>query len=339
MVNIYLSSHSSIIHVSGEKDEWTINDLDLEKGEIQSLAVDPFSGVIYAGTFDHGLYRSENGGESFERIGEDILHDRVTSLHVAPLKDGGTYGTLYVGMEPSELFQSADGGETWKQLPALTELPSKKEWSFPPRPETHHVKDITTSYQDHGLLLAGIELGGVMRSLGNGETFEDRKEGSQFDVHNIVTHPIEEQYIYEAGGGGFAYSEDMGEGWKTDNTGLGAFTYLVQTAVDPADSKAVIVAGAKGPGSAYVPDTAEYRLFRKRGNEAFEQVEEGLPEAEGTTVPHLLTHTGEPGVFYAVFNRGIYRSQDQGKTWQVLPLEWPPFLQKQPIVAACLKEI
>ncbi|RNA66823.1 WD40/YVTN/BNR-like repeat-containing protein [Alteribacter keqinensis] len=339
MVNIYFSSHGSIVHVVGEGDSWSVNDVDLEKGDIQSLAVDPYSGAIFAGTFDHGLYRSENGGETFERIGEDVLHERVTALHVAPLQGGGTYGTLYAGTEPSELYRSADGGETWKRMPALTELPSKSEWSFPPRPETHHVQAIATNYHEPGLILAGIELGGVMRSVDSGDTFEDRKEGSQFDVHDIVLHPIEKDVIYEAAGGGFAVSQDAGRTWSTDNQGLGDFTYLVQAATDPSDHNVVIAAGAEGPGTAYVPDTARYRLFRKEGTSPWERIADGLPEEEGTTVPHLLTHTGEPGAFYAVCNRGIYRSADQGESWTELPLEWPPFLQKQRINAACIKEI
>jgi hypothetical protein len=41
-------------------------------------------------------------------------------------------GAVYAGTEPSALFRSDDGGETWRELTALLELPSRPTWSFPP---------------------------------------------------------------------------------------------------------------------------------------------------------------------------------------------------------------
>ena len=49
---------------------------------------------------------------------------------------------VYAGTEPSNLYRSEDGGETWQLLPELRQLPSEPRWSFPPRPWTHHVSTI-----------------------------------------------------------------------------------------------------------------------------------------------------------------------------------------------------
>ena len=42
--------------------------------------------------------------------------------------------------EPSRLFRGGDKGESWRELKALVELPSRPHWSFPPRPWTSHVR-------------------------------------------------------------------------------------------------------------------------------------------------------------------------------------------------------
>jgi hypothetical protein len=40
-------------------------------------------------------------------------------------------GAVYAGTEPSALFRSDDGSETWRELTALLELPSRPTWAFP----------------------------------------------------------------------------------------------------------------------------------------------------------------------------------------------------------------
>ena len=43
------------------------------------------------------------------------------------------------GTEPSALFISEDSGETWERREGMEKLPSANRWSFPPRPDCHHV--------------------------------------------------------------------------------------------------------------------------------------------------------------------------------------------------------
>ena len=73
---------------------------------------------------------------------------------------------------PSRARSSAatTGARRGDELDALLELPSRPTWSFPPRPWTSHVRWIAPSPHDAGLLLVGIELGGLMRSTDGGET-------------------------------------------------------------------------------------------------------------------------------------------------------------------------
>jgi hypothetical protein len=47
---------------------------------------------------------------------------------------------VWVGTEPSEVWRTGDAGSTWEQTSRLETLSSSSEWSFPPRPDTHHVR-------------------------------------------------------------------------------------------------------------------------------------------------------------------------------------------------------
>jgi hypothetical protein len=48
---------------------------------------------------------------------------------------------------------------------------------------------------------------------------------------------------------------------------------------------------------------------------------DGLPDPEGTV--RAVLAPGGPGEFYALTNRGLYRSRDAGGSWARLPVEWP----------------
>jgi photosystem II stability/assembly factor-like uncharacterized protein len=86
----------------------------LEDPTIWDLAFDPFDPqVLYAATFPGGLYRSKDGGASWEQIvaGMDP-NEPVDDI----LPDPKHQGTIYAGSRFSGVFMSTDGGETWQAI-------------------------------------------------------------------------------------------------------------------------------------------------------------------------------------------------------------------------------
>jgi hypothetical protein len=81
--------------------------------------------------------------------------------------------------------------------------------------------------------------------------------------------------------------------------------------------------GGLGPQHVHFPVLAESYLYRRTANTPWQMVTEGLPEPKGTIAHILKTHEEEPGVFYAASGRGVYRSADQGQTWQRLGITIP----------------
>lgn len=304
--------------------------LSLEGSGAQCIAVDPHDpNRVFVGTFDQGLWRSGDGGESWERVGEGnrgIAESRVLSVAVSPSDRPGGVSTVFAGTEPSLLYRSDDDGKSWHASSKLTELPSAPGWSFPPRPWTHHVRWIAPHHTDPALVFVGIELGGVMRSHDGGETWEDRKPGSYHDSHAVLTHPTAADRVYEAAGEGVAFSSDGGDTWRPVDAGKER-RYTVGLAVDPVDPDLWYVSAASGPGAAYRTDGQSAAiLYRKRGESPWEAVTgNGVLAAPNPLMPiALLTFPGQANLLLAGFVNGeIALTEDAGDTWRRLALKLP----------------
>lgn len=269
-------------------------DLVLEERGARCLAVDPADPeTLYVGTDDAGLFKSVNGGRSWDHL-SGIGHPRITAIAVSSID-----GAIYAGTEPSSLFVSQDGGRSWRELEGMKNLPSAPTWSFPPRPWTSHVRSIALSYENPGLILAGIELGGVVRSTDGGETWQDQRPGAQPDCHALATHPSAPGVVYEAAGGGFAQSRDFGDTWEGMYDGLG-HRYAWGLAVDGSDPELVHLSAASGPGRAHGGGPSDAAIYCRVKGGPWEPVLEHLSE-----FPYALaTDPKSPGSLYAGFGDG-----------------------------------
>lgn len=327
------TAEKSIFQVSLLNDNWIIEEFATNY-HFHCLATDPKNnGRVYGGTFDHGLLISDDYGESWEPAGEGIFHTRVLSVSVSPTEFINGYHVVWAGTEPSGLFRSEDGGKTWTHFPNLLKLPSEPTWSFPPRPETHHVRSIQPDLHDENRIYVGIELGGVMKSEDQGKTWVDRKKGSQYDCHTLTMTEQAKGRVYEAAGGGFAETIDHGETWTTNNDGLNDYTYLVDVTVDPTNPNIIIASAAKSAYTAYQPDRAHSVIVRKEEDNDWQITDDGLPERDGSSVFLLASELSQNEVhtFYALNNTGIYQSKNSGRKWNKLNVNWPEKLQSKRI--------
>jgi len=301
MIRLYAAADSAVTMVENGRVERT-----LEGRGARCLAVDPDDpDTLYVGTSDEGLFKSTAGGRSWDRL-SGIEHPRVTAVAVSPAD-----GALYAGTEPSALFVSRDGGASWRELEGLRKLPSAPTWSFPPRPWTSHVRAISLSYTDPDLVVAGIELGGIVRSPDGGETWQDQRPGAYADCHSLAAHTSSPEMLYEAAGGGFAESEDFGESWHAADEGMGLH-YVWGLAVDSEDPALIFASAAPGPGRAHGSGFSDAAIYRRRDGGRWEILLEGL-----AAFPYALAaDPGTPGAVYAGFGDGeVLRSPDAGATW------------------------
>ncbi len=330
MTTLYVAMESELLLIRGRQGNWHA-ELLLAGLPTQCLASDPLLPErVYCGTFGRGLWRSADDGAVWQQVDTWPGPAEVTAVAVSRAAGAGDHGVLWVGTEPSLVYRSDDGGQTWHEQQGLRDLPSRPSWSFPPRPWTHHVRWLAPDPVAPERLYVSIEAGGVVRTVDGGRTWEDRRASTPRDVHTLRTHRLAPGRLYAAAGDGYAESHDAGETWQHLEVELRQH-YLWSVAVDPADPDTVVVTAASGPRQAHSPDYAESTVYRRDIGGVWQAAAAGLPTPRGTLRPVLATSEAEPGTFYLASNRGVFRSADAGLSWQQLAIPWPERFLRQSV--------
>jgi photosystem II stability/assembly factor-like uncharacterized protein len=305
VARLYAATGDGIARLEENGNAWTVEQSLLGSGA-QCLDADPLDpDTVYAGLREGGVRRTADAGRSW--VDCPLPERAVFSLAVSAAD-----GTVYAGTEPSRLFCSEDRGETWRELQALLELPSRPTWSFPPRPWTSHVRWTAPSPHEADLLLVGIELGGLMRSTDGGKSWQDHRPGAQPDVHSLAWHPRASGRAYEAGGGGAAFSEDGGESWQPADEGRDRH-YTWSVAVDRDDPECWYVSASTGPFAAHGRRDPQARIYRRRDGEPWVPLAGGLPEPL-EAMPYALL-ANDDRLFAGLADGQLWQSFDQGDSW------------------------
>jgi hypothetical protein len=310
---LYAVTGESVARLDETGGSWGV-ELSLVGSRAQCLAVDPREPeTVYVGLGDDGIRKTTDGGVTWAPSG--LAGEQVFSVAVSAAD-----GAVYAGTEPSALYRSDDDGASWRELAGLLELPSRPTWSFPPRPWTSHVRWIAPSPHEADVVLAGIELGGLMRSTDGGETWQDQRPGSQPDVHSLAWHPRVPGRAYEAGGGGAAWSDDAGDTWHPADDGRDRH-YTWSVAVDPDDPELWYVSASTGPFAAHGRrGDPQARIFRRDAG-GWEALDGGLPDPL-PAMPYALVAT-ESRLFAGLANGELWEGRDRGDNWERCRLSQP----------------
>ena len=140
MVTLMIGMQNSLL-VLESSNNYKIHEC-LKGTDPQIIEFDPKNpSRAYCGTFGDGLWKTDDSGQIWNKIGKDAISSQnVTSVSASPLSRGKGFSRIYVGTEPSALYRSDDGGLSWEKMETLNKLPSSASWSFPPRPWTNHVR-------------------------------------------------------------------------------------------------------------------------------------------------------------------------------------------------------
>lgn len=304
MSSLLVCTGDALVRVDRTDASWRASAL-LEETPARCVAAG--HGRLLVGGKD-GALLSTDGGLSWRR--GELPESDVFSVAIAG------DGTLFAGTEPSRLFRSPDG-EQWEELAALQEIPSREQWSYPPRPWTSHLRWIAPDPHRPERLLVGIELGGLMYSDDGGESFTDHRPEAERDVHALAWHPRVEGRAYESGGGGAAWSRDGGWTWEPAESGR-AHRYCWALAVDPEHPDRWYVSAAYGPRQAHGGGPARAGLYRWEGDGPWEPIGEGLPRPIDS-MPYALVSSTD-GLVTGLADGRLFRSVDRGDSWEELPV-------------------
>ena len=273
------------------------------------LAADPLvRGRAWCGTHRGGVFRSDDGGISWRPVG---LEGRlIMSVAASPTERD----VVWVGTEPSEVWWSADGGDTWQQTSNLMTLQSSSQWSFPPKPDTHHVRWIACHPREPGRLWVAIEAGALITTTDGGRTWRDRVLDGPWDTHELAIHPEAPETLRVSAGDGYFESDDGGATWRSPSEGL-EVGYLRSVAIAPDRSDVVIVSASSGPYKAYGAGVSDGRLYRRVVNGRWERIRNGWPDPPRTIAPLLVSGEGK---LWAADERGVHASDDTGVSWRTV---------------------
>ena len=293
--------------------------LALQGKNVRCVAVDPSRPeLVYSGTSGEGVWRSRDGGETWMKAGAGISHNLIQSIRVGPPLGSDRFGTVYAGTEPSAVYRSPDAGETWLECPGLTALPSSSQWSFPPRPETHHVRWIEPDLTDPRRLYVAIEAGALIRSPDGGQTWVDRTPTGPIDTHQLAVHPSRPERLCSAAGDGYFESNDRGDTWEKHESGL-AHRYVWSIAIDAGDANNVLISSAASPRHSH-GGTGETYIYRRVNGRHWKRVKGGLPSGEGRRTAVLAADPSQAGHIYAAWGDDMFASEDGGHHWTAFNL-------------------
>jgi photosystem II stability/assembly factor-like uncharacterized protein len=182
--------------------------------------------TILAGSYGDGMYRSADGGRTWEAANTGLTASAFRCIGPDPVKPGA----LLAGTEPGRIFRSVDGGRTWGELAGITAIPGYERWFLPYSPRAGAVRNVYAPPGSTGLLFASVEVGGLLRSEDGGATWTCAPVIEDDDIHFITGHPDDPDILYAALGyaalpehrrddgvrrfGGIARSRDGGATWR-----------------------------------------------------------------------------------------------------------------------------
>ncbi len=167
--------------------------------------------LVYAAVLGHlfgpnperGVYRSKDGGDTWERILHVSDEAGAVDLAVDPTNPRILYASLWrvlrtpwsleSGGEGSGLWKSTDGGDTWEELSGKPGLPRG--------PLGIIGVDVSASNPENLYAIVEAEKGGVFRSRDGGDTWE-KVNGSRklrqraWYYTRIVADPADEESVY-----------------------------------------------------------------------------------------------------------------------------------------------
>jgi hypothetical protein len=288
--------------------------------EIWSMAVHPTRpNEIYLGTMPAVVYRSVNGGRSFQELTafRDLPDYKNWCFPVAPhipntrwiTLDARVPDEILVGIEEGGVVRSRDNGATWQDLsgpPSDAIYPKEIDPEFRIRPEPGR-----------------------------------RVEGRVYrDVHRVLRDPASLERIYATTGQGLYFTDD-GRTWTRPDYGLDQ-GYAVPMAIHPETPNRLFLGAAEygpaaWPGYRYArtgpfnsprstpdrsPQTGGARSAIVRSDDrgtTWLRLGGGIPQSNPQMVSGVVVNPADPDNVFVTYTDGqVYQSADAGESWELL---------------------
>ena len=348
-----------VLTSDGKRERWDVSGPHFPGWEIYHLKGSPADpDRLYAsqtsGWFGQTIQRSDDGGKTWEPVGNEFLYDGVTGTH--QWYDGTQHpwqfarvwhlepsltdpDTVYAGVEDAAMFRSEDGGKTWQELSGLRSHPSGPSWA--PGAGGMCLHTIVLDPSNHERIFAAISAAGAFRSDDKGQTWQPINRGLRSNtmpdqdaevghcVHRIAMHPSRPEVLFMQKHWDVMRSDDAGDSWREVSGNLPSdFGFVID--VHAHDPETVYVVPIKSDSEHFPPD-GRLRVYRSRtGGDKWEALTNGLPQQDcyvNVLRDAMATDSLDScGVYFGTTGGQVYASADAGDTWSAIVHDLPAVL-------------
>jgi len=337
-----------LFHANGD-GAWEVDGPHFPGEEVYAMALDGRSGapMLWAAPgsafFGTTLRRSDDLGATWSGKDEhpvkfpeesELALKRIWQIR--PGRDDEPE-RMFLGVEPSCLFESTDGGASWAPVPGFMNHEHRQYWQ--PGAGGLCMHTILPDPGNRDRVLVAFSTGGVYRSDDGGATWRPRNVGVRAEflpdkhpefgqcVHKVVHHPSRPERLFLQNHWGLYRSDDWGDEWRDIANGVPS-DFGFAMAMHPHDPDTVYIVPLESDGFRCTPE-AKLRVYRTRNAGAsWEPLTEGLPQegAYETVLRDALDTAPTPGggVYFGTRSGKVYASGDGGDAWSLVSDGLPP---------------
>ena len=348
-----------VLTADGKRQEWDVSGPHFAGWEIYHVTGSPAAPArLYAsqssGWFGQVIQRSDDGGGTWQPVGNDFRYDGVPGTH--QWYDGTPHpwefarvwhlepalndpDTVYAGVEDAALFRSTDGAQTWQELPGLRGHESGPSWQ--PGAGGMCLHTIVQDPSDPARIFVAISAAGVFRSDDAGETWRPINRGLRSEgipdedaevghcVHRIAMHPSRPSVLFMQKHWDVMRSDDGGELWREVSGNLPSdFGFPIEVHAHEPDTIYVVPITSD---SEHFPPEGKLRVYRSRsGGDEWEALTNGLPQRDCYVNvlrdAMAVDSLDSCGVYFGTTGGAVYASADAGDSWSPIVRDLPPVL-------------
>jgi photosystem II stability/assembly factor-like uncharacterized protein len=248
--------------------------------------------IAYVAT-NESLYKTRDGGATWNKVTTDLSSFRVLTLGVDPHSPAN----VLAGTMGDAVYKSPDGGQSWTPHNGGLKAHVSVVNQFVFHPSDPDVIYVATTV-------------GVFRTKDGGRYWEERMRGMK-EVHYVVTLAMDAKnsdVMYAGTTGGVYKTTDGTAHWGLVNNGL-----IPKEKLDAAMALGVnsLVTDPQMPGTVYAGTTNG--LFKTSdAGASWNRIEKGLAD---TYISAILIDPSNPNILYAGTRKGVHKTTDGGQTW------------------------
>jgi photosystem II stability/assembly factor-like uncharacterized protein len=348
-----------ILTSDGKRERWDVDGPHFGGWETYHLKGSPADpDRVYAapsgGWFGQLIQRSDDGGRTWEPVGNKFSYDGVPGTH--QWYDGTPHpwefarvwhlepsltdpDTVYAGVEDAALFRSVDGGQDWRELPGLRGHSTGNTWQ--PGAGGMCLHTIILDPADPARIFVAISAAGAFRSDDAGVTWRPVNRGLRSAglpdedaevghcVHRIAMHPARPGVLFMQKHWDVLRSDDAGESWREISGDLPSdFGFPIDIHAHEPDT--IYVVPIKSDSERYPPD-GKLRVYRSRtGGDEWEALANGLPQRDCYVNvlrdAMAVDSLDDCGVYFGTTGGQVYASADAGDSWAPIVRDLPAVL-------------